>query len=414
MDFDKKTKRTIIFLAFVCIIFFLALKNIGVVSEALSRLIGLFMPFIIGASIAFMLNVPMARVENFLFSEGFISKFDKKPRLKALVNAAKRPVSFFVTFIIVIGVMAIAMNIVVPQLSKTMEAIAKQIPDAISRAEEWISSQGATFNAISKLGDKFNIKSSEIAANLSGTLQKWGKGLVSSGFSTVSGIISGFVSFLIGLIFAIYILLQKEKLASQGKQLLYGIFSESAADRVIYILSLTNNTFAKFLTGQCLEACILGTMFFLSMSVIGIPYSLMISVMIALLSLIPLIGSSIGCVFGALLILMINPSQALIFIILFLVLQQIEGNLIYPFVVGNSIGLPSIWVLMAVVMGASLMGALGMIVFIPLCSVIYSITTFYIKESLDRKGINPKKWMETTEVTRDALMLEKHKKGKAS
>lgn len=405
MEFDKKTRKTVIGFVFICIIFFLAVKNIGTVTGVMGKAISIFTPFIVGAGLAFLINVPMNKIEAKLFPPGLE---DNKTAKKAkIIKGARRPVSFFLTLILGLGVLGIAINIIVPQIADTMVAVGKQIPFAIDTSQKWINDHLSTLEAVKKFTDKANVDWDKIASNLSSALQAGGSNLLNSGFDTVSGILSGLVSFFIGLIFAIYLLMQKEKLACQGKQVLYSSLAEKTADRVIYVLSMAGDTFAKFITGQCLEACILALMFFISMTVIGLPYALMISVMIGFLNLIPILGSFIGLFFGGLLMLMESPSEALIFLILFIVLQQIEANLIYPHVVGNSVGLPSIWVLMAVTVGGSLMGVLGMILFIPLCSVLYFLITFYVKDSLDRKDVNAKKWLEPVDLSPEVLRRQK-------
>ena len=198
--------------------------------------------------------------------------------------------------------------------------------------------------------------------------------MLNSAFTVTKTVISSLVNFFIGFVFACYILLQKEKLSVQIRKVLYAFLPQKAVRQTMKVASLSYRTFANFVTGQCLEAVILGTMFFVIMSIFRFPYALLVGVVIAFTALIPIFGAFIGCVVGAFLNLVVNPMQALGFIILFLVLQQIEGNLIYPHVVGSSVGLPSIWVLVAVTIGGSLMGVVGMLVFIPLSSVAVSYT----------------------------------------
>ena len=144
-------------------------------------------------------------------------------------------------------------------------------------------------------------------------------------------------------------------------------------------------------------------MFFVAMSILRMPYAMLIAVLIAFTALIPMVGAFIGCVIGALLILMVSPVKALIFVIMFLVLQQVEGNLVYPHVVGNSVGLPSIWVLAAITVGANLMGVIGMILFIPLCSVLYSLFRFYVKNRLKEKEVPKEKWLEKVQLSEEIL-----------
>ena len=178
------------------------------------------------------------------------------------------------------------------------------------------------------------------------------------------------------------------------RQILYALLPERRADQALEILRLSSRTFSSFLSGQCLEACILGTMFVVAMSIFRMPYALLVGVLVALTALVPIVGSFIGCAVGTLLIAVTNPIQALLFIVLFLALQQIEGNLIYPHVVGSSVGLPSIWVLAAVTLGGKLLGIAGILLFIPLCSVLYALFRGFIKERLRWRNVPSEKWMQ--------------------
>ena len=224
--------------------------------------------------------------------------------------------------------------------------------------------------------------------------QSWGGSLLSSGGGLIGGVVSGVSTFVIGLIFSFYILLQKERLARQGRQVLYGLLPQKKADRTLEILRLANRTFSSFLSGQCTEAVILGTLFIVTMSLFRLPYAVLVGVLIALTALVPIVGDFIGCGVGALLIAVADPWKAVVFVILFLVLQQIEGNLIYPHVVGSSVGLPSIWVLAAVTLGGKLLGVGGMLLFIPLCSVLYALFRDYVKGRLREKEVPAEKWRD--------------------
>ena len=201
-------------------------------------------------------------------------------------------------------------------------------------------------------------------------------------------VINSVMNFCVAFVFACYILLQKEKLAVQIRKILYAFFSKKVVTKVLDIASLSYKTFANFVTGQCCEAVILGTMFFISMSILRFPYALLVGVLIAFTALIPIFGAFIGCFLGTFLILVADPMKAIAFVILFLVLQQVEGNLIYPHVVGGSVGLPSIWVLVAVTVGGSLMGIVGMLVFIPICSVLYALFREMVYKRLKERGIH--------------------------
>lgn len=229
-------------------------------------------------------------------------------------------------------------------------------------------------------------------------------GVLNSTLDLASSIIGGVVGSVVAVVFAAYILLQKERLGRQFRQLLYAYLPEHHADRITEVGTLSYRTFSRFLSGQCLEAVILGCMFFLTMSILRFPYALTISVLITVTALIPIFGAFIGCIVGAFLILTVDPMQALWFVVLFLILQQVEGNLIYPHVVGSSVGLPSIWVLAAVTIGGSVMGIAGMLIFIPLCSVFYTLLRHSILNRLrarkipQEKILSPKKLSDITFV----------------
>ena len=218
-------------------------------------------------------------------------------------------------------------------------------------------------------------------------IQNGATNVISSTFNAAASVVNGTINFFLGLIFAFYLLSQKEKLMVQTKRFLYAFFPEKKMDSILRVGSLANKTFSNFISGQCTEAVILGVLCFIGMSVFRFPYALMISVLVGFMSLIPIFGAFIGVAIGAFLILMVSPLKALWFVVFFIVLQQVEGNLIYPRVVGNSIGLPAIWVLVAVIVGGSAMGILGMILFIPLCSVLYALLREAVPKKLSEKGL---------------------------
>jgi predicted PurR-regulated permease PerM len=216
--------------------------------------------------------------------------------------------------------------------------------------------------------------------------------IIQSTFSTAFSIFGGMIDFFLGFIFSIYILAEKEKLGSQIRKLMYAYLPEKVVSKILSVCSLSERTFSRFLSGQCLEAFILGSMFFIVMVIFQFPYALLISVLIGFTALIPIFGAFIGCVIGAFLILMVNPLTALLFILMFVILQQIEGNFIYPRVVGGSIGLPSMWVLVAVTVGGSTMGIAGMLIFIPMFSVLYTLLREAVNRRLVLRKVNESKY----------------------
>lgn len=397
MELNKITFKKLLILIFVGILFYLGLNNLGVVLDKIGVLFDVIFPFILGACLAFIINVPMSRIEKALFEKTNIKK-------------GKRAISFILTLALLIGVIAVALNIIIPQIAATLYAIARELPEAADSFQNWIVERTGTWVTLYGILENFSIDWGEIASGLSEIMKKLGTTMVNSGIGAVTNIIGMIVSFFIGLIFSVYILMSKEKLGQEGKQILFALFSEKNAKKILYVFELSSKTFSRFISGQCLEACILGLMFFVTMSIIRLPYGMLIAVMISLTALIPIVGAFIGCAFGALFILIESPVQALIFIIVFLVLQQIEGNLVYPHVVGNSVGLPSMWVLFAVTVGGKLMGVFGMILFIPICSVVYALFRLYIKDRLKKKAVPPELWNKPLKLDEGVMISENTKK----
>lgn len=379
-DFLSKEKmKRILFLVFLIILMFAAILNIGVLLNIFVKLLDILFPFILGAALAFIFNVPMRRIEAELLKI--------KPNFKG-----KRIISYFLSLILIVGIIAIALFVILPELIDTIKQLGSQIPVAVTAFQKIIldlTEQYPEINAITQNID-FDYQS---LLNKAGELLSGATGILSSTVGIISSIVSGFATFFIAFSFSIYLLFCKEDLSRQFKKLLFAFFSAKKVERFLSIGELTNKTFTSFLTGQCLEACILGCMFFITMSIFKMPYVTLISVLIAITALIPIFGAFIGCGVGAILILIVNPKQALIFVIMFLVLQQIEGNLIYPHVVGGSVGLPSIWVLVAITLGGELMGVAGMIIFIPLCSVIYTLFREFINNRLAKRKVPPEKFV---------------------
>ena len=367
---DKKKIKNYILTGFTLILFYWIINHMFQFLALISGIMYLFMPFIIGACIAFILNVPMKELEKHLFVSKKTAKFHKFRRISA----------FFITFILVIGIITLALFVIIPEVVNTGGQLMKQIPKATDELIAFLNRTNLQYPGVT---DQIVDWISNFKFDINSIMDMGVMDILSSGIAAVTGVVSGFVNFLIGIVFAIYILFEKDNLCRQITKLIKRIFSEERAERILFVAHLSNMTFSNFLRGQCLEAVILGSMFCIIMSIIGLPYAFLIGILIALSALVPIVGAFVGCALGAFFIAMVNPMQALVFIILFLVLQQIEGNLIYPHVVGSSIGLPGIWVLVAVTVGGKLFGVLGMLIFIPICSVCYALLRTFVNQ--DRK-----------------------------
>ncbi len=358
----KKLRGLIVFTAVIVV----CLWKYEASLEILSFVWGVIVPFILGGAIAFVLNVPMNFIQRHLFSEERVknSKIQKK---------LARPVSMLIVLFLVIAAIVLIMFGLIPQLGNTFANLGQSIQEFIPQIQNWAQvlfhNNKEVMDVINHLEFDWNkIMNTGIDFFTSGA-----GSVLDSTISAAKSIINGLTTFFIAFAFAIYILMQKEKLSVQSKKVLFAFVRRGRAEAVMEVLSLTYQTFSHFLTGQCVEAVILGCMFVVAMAVFKLPYALLIGILIAFTALIPIFGAFIGCFVGAFLIFMVDPMKAVIFVILFLVLQQIEGNLIYPHVVGNSVGLPSIWVLAAVSVGGRLMGVVGMLIFIPVVSVFYAL-----------------------------------------
>ena len=379
MNLSKETKNLLIV---VCAGagFYAAVQHLNVVWGALMAALGVFAPFLLGGSIAFVLNVPMRAIERHVFPK------------ERQMDRLRRPLALIFTLVAVLGVLSVAMWVIIPGVKEAILSAANQVPEAVDALLLKLQAFAVYLPELGEYLAGLELDWQSIAQRVMDVVKNWGGGLLSSGGGLIGGAVSALSTFVIGLIFAIYILLQKERLGRQAKQVLYALSPMERADRTMEVARLTERTFSSFLSGQCLEAVILGCIFVIAMTLFKMPYALLVGVLIGLTALIPIVGAFIGCVVGALLIALTDPIQALVFVGLFLVLQQIEGNLIYPHVVGSSVGLPSIWVLAAVSVGGSLMGIAGMLLFIPLCSVVYALFRAYVKGRLAEKKVPRSKW----------------------
>ena len=390
----KKIRELIVFTALLVV----ALWKFDVVLGVLKTIWDIIFPFVLGGAIAFLTNVPMSFLEKKIFEN--VKKKNK------IVRKLKRPISLILTIVLVVGVIALVMFGVIPQLTRTMGTLVTSINDFIPQMQSWIGEFFHNNQEIMNLVDQIEFDPDQAI--------KWGISLLGNGagnmmnttMSAVGSIVSGVATFFIAFSFACYILFQKEKLHVQVRKVFFAFLPRQKADTFLKVCSLTYRTFANFLAGQCLEAVILGSMFVVTLSILRMPYALLIGILIAFTALIPIFGAFIGCAVGSFLIFMVNPQQAILFVIVFLVLQQIEGNLIYPHVVGESVGLPSIWVLAAVTIGGNLMGIVGMLVFIPLLSVLYTIFREFVYLRLKKQNIKQVTKTEIEEYTEEEILYK--------
>lgn len=366
MQIEKKTFRRVLVGVIFCILVYWLLHETARARSIFNWIIDIFSPFIIGASIAFVLNVPMRGYENLL----------KKVKKKSL----RRILSITLTFISVALVLTLVFLLLIPQLGSAIRSLIPSVNTFLLEAESFFTRLIQNNEALIQWGaDKANLQEfnwSTIVERIMGILGKSVETIFYGLFDTLSGILSGMFDAVIAIVFSMYCLFQKETLARQGRKIVYAFLPEKAADKTVEIVRLSSETFSNFLSGQCIEVCILGSLFAICMAIFDMPYIALISVLIAVTAFVPVVGAWIGCVFGAFFIFVNDvhdPMQAVWFVIMFVILQQIENNMIYPRVVGTSIGLSGMWVLLAVGVGGELLGVGGMFIMIPVTSVIYTI-----------------------------------------
>lgn len=402
MEINKKTFRNIFLGVAGCILLYWLLHETDRLGGYLQAAKAVFSPFIVGAALAFILNVPMRAIERGM-------RFVKNGKLR-------RGLAILATILCVLLVIAGVMYLIVPQVITTVESLVAQLPAFLTRVQTWVNdflednpqlmqwvmenTDFATLDWASLIQKAVTVVGDSLAAIMDKTI------------SAIGSLSTGIFNAVMGIVFGLYCLARKEILARQCRRVLYSFLPEKISDEIIRIFRLTNATFSNFISGQCLEAVILGCMFAVSMLIFGMPYVPLVSVTIAVTALVPIVGAFAGCIVGAFFILVESPVLAFWFVIMFLVLQQIEGNLIYPRVVGTSVGLPGMWVLLAVAVGGDLMGVGGMLAMIPLASVLYTLAReITTKRLADREIPQEKLEAQPPELrSRFKEKREKHKK----
>jgi predicted PurR-regulated permease PerM len=382
---NKETTKKILLISAAVLIMAVVIFNYATVFDALKKLLDIVFPFILGGAMAFIFNVPLRSLETRIFKKDF---------------KGKRGVCILLTLLFILAILAGALLIIIPQVVKSTQTLIEEIETLAARyssMEDVRKKLMETYPWTAKFLSDSRVLNFDYAGalqKLSTYLKNWvsnvgsgNGGFMNSVTGVVTSIVSGVATFFIGFAFSIYCLFRKESLARQMRQILYALFKESTAEKVLEVGSLSNVTFSNFIRGQCLEAVILGTLFLICMSIFQMPYALLVAVLITITALVPIFGAFVGCFISALLLLIVDPKYCIEFLIMFIVLQQIEGKLIYPHVVGSTVGLPSIWVLFAITVGGELMGVAGMVIFVPLCSVLYALFRDFIVDRLKAKRV---------------------------
>ena len=383
MELNSKNIKKLLLLSLGIAIIFCAVTNISSVFSALGKIISVFSPVIAALCIAFVLNVLLTALETKVF--GFMGKSRKK-----IVNKLKRPLCLVLTYLLAFGIIALLILVIIPDIIDTITYLVDKLPAFVVETRNWIENLLENFNI--KQEDIPNIKIDWVA--IGNSVKNWLSGssgkLVGDAFSMTTSVVGGVFDTVFSIVISVYVLAQKEKIGRFVKRMIGAFLPDKASGILYHIAYSTQESFSRFIGGQFTEALILGTLCFIGMSIFGFPNALIISVLICVTSLVPIIGATVGVIVGFLLIVITNPLKAIFFVAFFLILQQIEGNLIYPRVVGKAVGLPGVIVVSAVMVGGNIGGVVGTLIAVPTCAVIYTL----LKEVIDechriKKGIIP-------------------------
>lgn len=395
---NKNMKKILLIITFTVVLYW-GLQNLNIVGEMFSTIFKVIFPFILGLCIAFVLNIPVRVIERNYYKiirkkEKSVNKDkgenEKKYKKVKKVDIGVRLLSVILSICIIVVILYFVMFLVIPELINTFNILKQNIPNVADNVKVWLVDMTRNYPDIKSKISSISINWKELEETITSLAKGGITTIITSSFNIVISIFNGIFNFVMGLVFAIYLLLQKEKLQSQLKKIVLAYLPKEKVDNIFEIGNITNETFSKFIGGQFIEACILGALCFIGMTIFKFEYAAAISVLIGVTALIPFFGAFIGVCIGAILIFAIDPTKAFWFIIYFIILQQIEGNLIYPKVVGESVGLPAIWVILAVTIGGSLFGVVGMLIGVPFVSVLYKVLRKNVHKNLNKKQINIK------------------------
>lgn len=365
---EQKTKHILFFISFG-IILYTALMNLSVVLMFLQKIITLIFPILLGLILAFILSVPMRGFEN-LFTRIFTRY---KPK-----DSFVHGFSLILTLTCIILIITLAFTIAIPALADSVKSVIPLAKQKLPQISSYLSSYNINLSLVSEWLQPSDWEKLSSSANI----------ILDSAFNAATSTVSGIINTVFAVIIAIYILLSKNILAAQAKKLMYAYLKDTTVKRVCYVSAMVRDTYAKFLSGQCMEAVILGLLIFISFSLFRLPYAGLVAFLTSLFAFIPYVGALAACCIGAFLILLAAPSKVILCIVVYMVIQFIENQFIYPHVVGTSVGLSPLWTLIAALLGGSLFGLLGIIFFIPLVAVIYSLIRENINYRLRNQEVN--------------------------
>lgn len=385
MKLDRKNVRIILLIITFAVVLYTAAQNLAAIYGAVATVWNVFGVVITGLAMAFVLNVPLKLFENRVF---YGMSEDRRPYVRKM----RRPVSLVCALVVTLGVIVILIAVIMPQLTATVAEVASQLPDYINSVVQWLrdflSGFGITVDALEDFSVDWEQVFSDLttylkegSANVSESAASAGSSVVSTVTDVGGSVISTVMNTFLGLIVAVYVLAQKERIGHFMKRCIDAFLPHRAASAISRIASMASETFSNFVAGQFTDSCILGVLCYVCMRIFRFPYPEVISVVIGVTSLVPMVGSFIGEVIGALLILIVSPIKALLFIVMVLAIQQVDGAFIYPRIVGKSVGLPGVAVFCAVIVGGNVAGVLGSLLGVPVCALLYAL----LREAVDAR-----------------------------
>lgn len=371
---SKEDMKKWIKIILVALAGYLIVSNVAVVGNIIGKIINIISPFVVGAAIAFILNVPMSFFEKKLGSL-------KSKKGKKLNKNFIRTISLILAILVIVFILSLIIKLIVPEIVNIVSLLIENFPYYAEEIKSFATTLTEDYPEVTDIINNIEIDKVELQTQI----KDIGTKFLTTSVSVVGNVVGSIVNLIVSLVFSIYILTSKDKLKEQAKKILYAYLTKEKAEGIIELGRISRNIFQKFITGQCTEATILGTLSIIGMLILKVPYAVPIGVLIGVTALIPIVGAFIGIIIGAVLILSVEPMKVLTFIIFILILQQIEGNLIYPKVVGSSVGLPGIWVLVAVSIGGDLFGIIGMLLGLPTASILYTIVKKDVYKKLEMK-----------------------------
>ena len=375
MELNKKTVKRILLLIIFAILLYWSVYNVSALGKAVSWLLSLISPFLIGLCIAFLINLILVPLEK-LWEKMCAKRKKKKPWMQSF----KRPVCLFSGTLIFLGAICAVFFVLIPQLEKTVSSLTEQFPSYISELDTWWREVSASLSKHGIVLPTLRLNQDAILNAINDFFAEKGSDVVDKTLEITISVFDVIIKAVLAFVFSLYLLAQKEQWQARSKRFMAAFLPEKTVHKAMKILSLSNNSFTNFVTGQVLDALVIGFLCFVGMLIFQFPNALPVSVIVCFTALIPIFGAWIGAIVGAVLILFVSPVKAFWFVVFLIILQQIEGNLIYPKIVGKSVGLPGLWVLVAVTIGGSAFGILGMLLAVPLCSVLYTLVQEHIEK----------------------------------